>query len=866
MSFEKKPETISRRRPRSIGWGVAGWGLAGVLGLAGTPAYAATLRTPVEPIKTYLGTGGGYTPSLGTAQTQAEATGRADVPFPYVITEVGDWQGTPYQPEHGALLYIDKGPAIYLRRFKGVSTLDPTDRIEGSFSVTVSLSCPVKASFTPFYVPYQSGHSYQMNCTIEEEAPALQSCHGPKGGNPIDVFSGRKEERIPLLDGLIPVALHYNSKEGWRPSVAEQLLDRTVNRPLTAQTDCVRGLVEDGRGGGSAQCFRRLRLSEQVSTPPVLDVVYRQADGSVAEFTAAGRSASPGVVMSLALQQSPQARYLLRKSNEERIFDEDGRLTRVARPDGSGLALTYLQPDGSRTEAAAPACTRVTLGTGLPGQPSCITDRATGRQINLSYAAEGLSRVIGPAGEVYDITYNGPEAITKAVPRDKDLVTTIAFPDGGVMRFGYNEDGRTGGVDLPNALTSKSDLAGQPFAAFTYDANGRAVVSEYLDGIGRTEVRQPAYPSSDYTIVGPDGIARAVTPQTLSYSLGGVSAEAPVVNANQQPAGAGCAAASTQTRYSLSGLVTERVDLNQVKTCYAVDEETMKESSRLEGLKSWDSCAVSGTLPQGARRISTEWHPKWHLATRTVEPLRITTYVYNGQPDPFNGNALASCAPTDARLPDGDPIAVLCRRVELATTDTDGSKAFAATAQAGVAVRGWSWTYNAAGQVLTEKDPRGLTVTTNEYYTTGSTDYSVGDLKSSTNALTQVALFPRFNGHGKPLETRDLNGIATTYTYDARQRLKSMTVAGQTTSYDYWPNGLLKRTTQPDLTTLDYVYDAGQRLIAVADSAGNRIEYVLDASGRRTREDARDPGGALRRTMSRVFDALGRAQQTTGGQ
>ena len=76
--------------------------------------------------------------------------------------------------------------------------------------------------------------------------------------------------------------------------------------------------------------------------------------------------------------------------------------------------------------------------------------------------------------------------------------------------------------------------------------------------------------------------------------------------------------------------------------------------------------------------------------------------------------------------------------------------------------------------------------------------------------------------------------------------------------------GLLKKTTQPDGAIVTYEYDDAHRLTAVADGLGNRIEYTLDQSGNRTVEQAKDPQGTLKRTMSRVFDALGRAQQTTG--
>jgi hypothetical protein len=84
-------------------------------------------------------------------------------------------------------------------------------------------------------------------------------------------------------------------------------------------------------------------------------------------------------------------------------------------------------------------------------------------------------------------------------------------------------------------------------------------------------------------------------------------------------------------------------------------------------------------LPEGARKISYQWHPQLPLKTGIAEPGFITTIVYNGQPDPFNGGATANCAPPDALLPDGSPIAIVCKRVKQATLDSDGSQGFSAT-------------------------------------------------------------------------------------------------------------------------------------------------------------------------------------------
>ena len=53
-------------------------------------------------------------------------------------------------------------------------------------------------------------------------------------------------------------------------------------------------------------------------------------------------------------------------------------------------------------------------------------------------------------------------------------------------------------------------------------------------------------------------------------------------------------------------------------------------------------------------------------------------------------------------------------------------------------------------------------------------------------------------------------------------------------------------------------------MTGVSNSTGNSIEYTLDNAGNRTKEEVKDPGGVLSRQLTRVYDALGRVQQTTG--
>ena len=131
--------------------------------------------------------------------------------------------------------------------------------------------------------------------------------------------------------------------------------------------------------------------------------------------------------------------------------------------------------------------------------------------------------------------------------------------------------------------------------------------------------------------------------------------------------------------------------------------------------------------------------------------------------------------------------------------------------------------------------------------------------------LGQVTQITAYNAHGRPLTLVDPNGLTTTLTYDARQRLTSRTVGTETTSYEYDGVGQMTKVTLPDGSFLSYTYDAAHRLTAIQDNLGNRIAYTLDLMGNRTREDVFDPASQLAQTRVRVYSNLNRLTQEIGG-
>jgi YD repeat-containing protein len=340
---------------------------------------------------------------------------------------------------------------------------------------------------------------------------------------------------------------------------------------------------------------------------------------------------------------------------------------------------------------------------------------------------------------------------------------------------------------------------------------------------------------------------------------------------SSQPAGSGCAASASAISYDANGNTAAKTDFNGHKTCFAYDLTRNLETARVEGLASMADCAVNlsaSTLASPLRKTSSQWHPDWRLLTREASPKLVTTYVYNGRPDPTNGNALLTCAPTTA-LVDGKPIAVLCKKHEQATTDASGALGFSAAATG--TPRVWTYTYNNYGQVLTENGPRtdvNDTTTTTYYADNDAVLGNRGNVKDITNALGQKTTYNSYDANGRVTKITAPNGSVTDLAYFPRGWLKTLSVTGggvtETTGYTYFPTGQVKTVTAPDSSVLTYGYDAAQRLTGITDSLGNKVAYTLDAMGNRTKEEYKDPSNVLRRNIERGYDALNRLQTLTG--
>jgi len=172
-------------------------------------------------------------------------------------------------------------------------------------------------------------------------------------------------------------------------------------------------------------------------------------------------------------------------------------------------------------------------------------------------------------------------------------------------------------------------------------------------------------------------------------------------------------------------------------------------------------------------------------------------------------------------------------------------------ATGGAVTRATTFTHDAYGKVTSIDGPRTDVndTTTLEYYDC-NTGAECGQLQKVTNAAGHETTYDSYDGAARLLQSTDANGIVTTYTYHPRGWVLSMTQtpvtgAARVTTYEYDNVGQMIKTTLPDGTEQNYVYDAAHDLREITDNLGNKVTYTYDAKGNRTDELIYDPNGTL---------------------
>ncbi|MDJ0710061.1 MAG: RHS repeat-associated core domain-containing protein [Woeseiaceae bacterium] len=423
-----------------------------------------------------------------------------------------------------------------------------------------------------------------------------------------------------------------------------------------------------------------------------------------------------------------------------------------------------------------------------------------------------LDRVTGPFGHLLTFAYDA-----------SGQLTTVTTPDGSIT-YAFDTSENLSSVtypdstvkqyvyedpDLPHHLTGIIDENNDRFATWAYDDAGRAVLSEHAGG--KESVTLTYNGNGTTTINSANGASRtyAFSTEAGRQRLSSITGDVC----------SDCVGGDIKSRtYDANGFLDEATDWNNVTT------KTVRNS---RGLTETLTEAL-GTADQ--RVTTTIWHADFRLPTKVTTPKNVTDTGHDT---------------------DGNPTSV---------TITGGGK-----------TRTWGMTYNGDGQILTVDGPRTdvSDVTTMTYHIC-STGGKCGQLASVTNALGHVTTYDDYDASGRLLEMTEPNGLETSFTYDSRGNVLTVTqtpVVGTpiTTTMTYDDVGQLETLTTPEGVVLTYAYTATHYLDSVTDNAGNKISYTYDAMGNLTDEDTYDPYNVLARSMDYAYGLDEQLDSITNG-
>ncbi len=426
-----------------------------------------------------------------------------------------------------------------------------------------------------------------------------------------------------------------------------------------------------------------------------------------------------------------------------------------------------------------------------------------GQTQTLSYVTDGSAFTItAPDGDQMQVELNASGLLPTKIVDKSGRVTEYLF-NGLILTQVNNPDG-----------SNKQYLYEVPERPWLItgiiDENGHRSHTVDYDGQGRAIMSELADGAErvevSYNADGTTTLTNALGKKT-TFSFQTIHGVKKITHVEGEPTQT-CQGTAMDYNFDTNGFLTEKVDAKGIVTQFTHDTNGL-ELSRTE----------AAGLPE-SRTINTQWDTSLRKPLVVTEGNTETRYVYDSE-----GRTLKRSI------------------VDLTT----GNR------------RTTTYSYNARSLLETVDGPR----TDLSDITTYSYD-SDGRLSTVTNALGHTTEIVTRDAYGRPTLTRDANGLESRLAYDDKGRLIERLVGTEKTSMSYDPVGNLTTVIAPGGITLSYEYDAANRLVAIVDTDGNRIDYTLDPMGNRTEEKVTDTSGQLTRRQQKVYDELSRLLMSVG--
>jgi RHS repeat-associated protein len=678
-------------------------------------------------------------------------------------------------------------------------------------------------------------------------------CTG-KAMSPVEAASGDfiYNLRVMLISGLGPsldVTLTYNSQDlrrgpfgvGWVNPYDQHITETTDGNDIFAIYSLPNGKRER---------FKRNQDSTYATPPRLFATLTKSSDGT---FTLRDKF---GIV---------------------RRFSAQGQLAAIVDRNGNALTLTY-DVAGFMNKITDASSRSVTLTKGADGRVESMTDPAN-RAFRFAYDTSGnLTRYTDPLGNIATYQYDSANNMTAVVdPRGNTLTRLIYDSTGRVSQhvdgaetwtytyspstkrtikrdsqsntwtFDYNDNGNItreadpGGieqftVDANLNVTQYVDKGGNT-TKYTYDATGNRLTSANAlnnistttyepvfnrpltvkDALGNTarfeydakgnltkttnvlgQVTKFEYDGKGQLIRLTDALANSFD---FAYDSQGNLVKITDPLGNNQTAS-----------FNILGRIVTTTDAAGLTTQFAYDNnERLVRSINANGgvtIREYDASSnLTGIAIPNSAKTSLEYDSLNRL-TKVINALgQSTNYTYDRR-----GNLASKIDPKGQSITYAYD--ALDRRIRKTKPDDTVS-----------------YSYDGPGNLINLIDgDSSLSFAYDKVnrLTTARTAATVGQ------PTTTVAISYDANGNRKSLT--DPSGGVTNYTYDALQRLKSLTDPAGTFAFSYDEISRRTRVDRPLGISTVYTYDASRRLMSLANQGGpgvGSINYTYDRSGKR---------------------------------
>jgi YD repeat-containing protein len=137
-----------------------------------------------------------------------------------------------------------------------------------------------------------------------------------------------------------------------------------------------------------------------------------------------------------------------------------------------------------------------------------------------------------------------------------------------------------------------------------------------------------------------------------------------------------------------------------------------------------------------------------------------------------------------------------------------------------------------------------------------------GNSNKRINALGHSSETLAFDKAGRPLKSKDVNGVESTMTYDAGGKLLTSTTLGQTTSYEYDVTGFNTKTTHPNGLVESNSYDLAKNTKTTETNRGEKTVNYFDLEQNLLKSESFKDGVLVSKNENK-YDSKNRVIETT---